>query len=97
LRRPDAKPKASSPEAQLSITYLRRALLGENKAVHMSHSHHIKNRAPVVAQCTSDQRSEIEPQEVQVVLRRESVSLKRHRKLQQTHPKGTLQFLSGSK
>lgn len=97
LGRADVKPKASSPEALLSVTYLCRAVLGENKAVHMSHSHHIKNRAPGVAQRTSDQCSEVQPQEVQVILRRGSVSLKRHRKLQQTHPEAKLQFLSGSK
>lgn len=92
-----AEPKASSPEALLPITYLHRAVLGENKAVHMSHGHHVKNRAPGVAQCTSDQRPEVESQEVQVILGRGSVSLERHRKLQQTHPEATLQFLSGFK
>lgn len=86
-----------SSEALLSITHLRCAFLGENKTVHMSHSHHVQNRAPGVAQRTSDQRSEVESQEVQVILRRWSVALKRNRKLQQTHPEATLQFLSGSK
>lgn len=86
-----------SPEALLSITHLRCAFLGENKTVHMSHSHHVQNRAPGVAQCASDQSSEVESQEVQVILRRGSVALKRNGKLQQTHPEATLQFLSGSK
>lgn len=95
--RADAKPKDSSSEALLFITHLCCAFLGENKTVHMSHGHYIQNRAPGVAQCTSDQRSEVESQEVQVILRRGSVALKRHRKLQQTHPEATSQFLSGSK
>lgn len=97
LGRARAKPNASSPEALPFITYLCCTVLGENKAVHVSHSHHIKNRAPGVAQCASDQRSEVESQEVQVILRRGSVSLKRYRKLQENHPKATLLFVSGSK
>lgn len=84
--RAGAKPKDCSLEALLSITHLRCAFLGENETVHMSHGHHVQYRAPGVAQRASDQRSEVESQEVQVILRRGSVALKRHRKLQQTHP-----------
>lgn len=97
LGRAGAKLKASSPDALPFITYLCCTVLGKNKAVHVSHSHHIKNRAPGVAQCASDQCSEIESQEVQVILRRRSVSLKRHGKLQENHPKATLLCVSGSK
>lgn len=89
---PGAKSKAPSPEALIFLTYLSCAVLGENKAVHMSHGHHIKNRAPGDAQCTCDQCSEVMSQEVQVILRRGSVSLERHRKLQETHPKGNITF-----
>lgn len=81
MQNPDCSPKALQ-----SITYLCCVFLGENETVHMSHGHHVENRAPGVAQRTSDQRSEVESQEVQVILRRGSVALKRHRKLQQTHP-----------
>lgn len=92
-----AKPKAPSPEALIFLTYLSCAVLGENKAVHMSHGHHIKNRAPGVAQRTRDQCSEVMSQEIQVILRRGSVSLERHRKLQETHQKTTLPSVAESK
>ena len=80
-----------------SISLLSCAVLGENKAVHMSHGHHIKNRAPGVAQRTRDQCSEVMSQEIQVILRRGSVSLERHRKLQETHQKTTLPSVAESK
>lgn len=92
-----AQPKVFSPEALLSSAHLRCVVLGENKAVHMSHGHHVQDRAPGVAQGTSDQCPEVESQKVQVVLRRGSVLLQRHRKLQQTHSQATLPFCCQSK
>lgn len=43
------------------VTYLCGAFLRENEAVHVSHSNHIKHRAPFLLQDTCDQCLEIQP------------------------------------